>query len=81
MVSITLSVPEDVKKKMENFPEMNWSGFIRKAIVEKTKELTWKEEMLKKLKEEESINEWAVKLQRTARKGRFQQLKAKGLVE
>lgn len=80
MVSITLSVPEEVKHKMEQFSEINWSGFVRKCITEKTKELSWKEEMLKKLKKEEKITEWAVKLQRSGRKGRFEELKRKGLI-
>lgn len=80
MVSVTLSVPEETKHKMDKFSEINWSGFIREAIIEKTKELSWKEEMLKRLKDEEEITGWAVKLQRTARKGRFEKLKKKGLI-
>ena len=32
MVNITLSVPEDLKKEMEKFPEMNWSVIVRGAI-------------------------------------------------
>lgn len=80
MVSVTLSVPEEIKQKMERFQEMNWSGFIRKAIIEKTQELTWKEEMLKKLKGEEEITEWSISLQQKARNNRFEQLKKKGLV-
>lgn len=32
MVNITLSVPEDLKKEMEKFPEMNWSVIARAAI-------------------------------------------------
>ena len=41
MVSITLSVPEEVKHQMEQFSEINWSGLVRKTIIEKTKELKW----------------------------------------
>lgn len=81
MVSITLAVPQEVKKKMEQFDEINWSGFIRKCILEKTEELSWKEEMLKKLQSEKPLNEWAVKLSREAKKGRFEALKNKGLVQ
>ena len=80
MVSVTLSVPEDVKQKMEKFSEINWSGFIRKSIEEKTRDLSWREEMLKKLKKEEELTDWAVKLQRSAREDRFEELKKKGLV-
>ncbi|MBR9704372.1 hypothetical protein GOV12_03095 [Candidatus Pacearchaeota archaeon] len=33
MVNITLSMPEDIKKDMEKFPEINWSVIARKAII------------------------------------------------
>lgn len=80
MVSITLAVPEKVKKRMERFSEVNWSGFVRKVIIQKTEELTWKEELLKELKGEEELRDWAVKLQRASRQGRLEALKKKGLV-
>jgi len=32
MVNITLSVPEELKKEMDKFPEMNWSEIARAAI-------------------------------------------------
>ena len=32
MVSITLSVPEDLKHEMDSFPEINWSAVAREAI-------------------------------------------------
>lgn len=77
MVSITLSVPEEVKTKMEAFDEINWSGFVRKCIAEKTRALELAE---KWAKEEKEISDWSVKLQRTSRKGRFEKLKKKGLI-
>lgn len=46
MVSITLSVPEDLKKEMDTFPDINWSAVAREAIksriimLEKFKEFT-----------------------------------------
>lgn len=80
MVSVTLAIPEEVKKRMEHFSEINWSGFVRKAIVQKTEELTWKEKMLKELKKEEETTDWAVKLQRAGRRGRLGALKKKGLI-
>ena len=36
MVSLTLSVPEELKHKMDKFPEINWSEVARQAISEKT---------------------------------------------
>ena len=35
MVSITLSVSEELKKEMDIHPEMNWSEIARQAIREK----------------------------------------------
>jgi hypothetical protein len=35
MVSITLAVPEELKKEMDSFPEMNWSAVAREAIKKK----------------------------------------------
>ena len=67
MVSITLSVPEEIRKLMKDFPEVNWSGFIRKSLEEKARQLKLKEEMLKELEGEEDFNKWAVDL---IRKGR-----------
>ena len=80
MVSVTLSVPQEVKEKMEKFPEVNWSGFIRRAIEDKTKEMSWKEKLFKKLEDEKDLDDWAVKLQRASRKGRYEELKKKGLI-
>jgi len=80
MASITLSVPEEVKHEMEHFSEINWSGFVRKCISEKTRELSWKEKTLQKLKKEEETTKWAVQLQRAGRKGRAEELKKKGLL-
>lgn len=80
MVSITLSVSQKTKELMNKFSEINWSGFIRKSIEGKVKQLSWKEEMLKKLKEEEAVNEWAVKTLRKSRNGRVKELKKKGLL-
>ena len=68
MVSITLSVPEEVHESMKKFSEINWSGLIRNCITEKTKILETKENMLKQLNEEKEFNEWAVNFIRTERK-------------
>ena len=35
MVSLTLSVSEDIKREMDNFPEINWSVIARAAIKRK----------------------------------------------
>lgn len=35
MVSITLSVPQELKTEMDHHPELNWSEIARQAIREK----------------------------------------------
>ena len=80
MVSITLSVPENTRKQMKEFDEVNWSGLIRKFIESKVKQLAKFEEFKKQLEKEQKINNWAVKLQRAGRSGRLDSLKNKGLI-
>jgi hypothetical protein len=40
MTNITLSVPSELKKKMDMFPEINWSEIARQAIKEKAYQLS-----------------------------------------
>jgi hypothetical protein len=61
MVSITLSVPEEMKDEMENFPEINWSEVARQSIDEKLEELKFLEEFKR---ESDLTQEEAVKLGR-----------------
>lgn len=44
MATITISIPKELKKEMEEFPEMNWTGIIRRAFIDKIKELNRLEE-------------------------------------
>ncbi|MFH1255799.1 MAG: hypothetical protein V1494_00765 [Candidatus Diapherotrites archaeon] len=57
MASITLSVPEELKREMSMFPELNWSAVARKAIVEKIRLLEKLDKALSKsrLSEEDTI--------------------------
>jgi len=57
MVSITLSVPEEMKDEMDEFPEINWSEVARQSIGEKLEELRFLEEFKKEsdLTEEEAV--------------------------
>ena len=80
MVSVTLSISEETRALMKKFSEINWSAFIRQSIEKKVKKLSWKEEMLKKLNQEESFSEWAVEAQRESRRNRLDELKKKGLI-
>jgi len=65
MVNITLSVPQDLKQKMDNFGEINWSAVAREAFDEKIKDL----EFIKKFKAKSTLTEEdAIKLGRELNK-------------
>jgi len=65
MVNITLSLPDDLKKEMEQFVEINWSAVVRQSINNKIRELLF----LKKFKEKSNFSEEdAVKLGRELNK-------------
>jgi len=53
MVTMTLSVPEELKHRMETFQEINWSEVARQAFAEKIKEL----EFLTKFKSKSTLTE------------------------
>ena len=39
MSSLTLAIPADLRVKMSQFPEINWSEVARQAILQKTRQL------------------------------------------
>lgn len=53
MTTMTLAVPFELKQKMENFPEMNWSEVARQAFMQRIKDL----EFLKKFKSDSTLTE------------------------
>lgn len=57
MVSMTLAVPEELKKEMDKHPELNWSEVARQAIKERILLLKKMDELLKnsKLTEEDAL--------------------------
>ena len=59
MVNITLSVPEDMKKEMDQFEEMNWSAVARAAF---KKRLALLKEFRKFTKDSELTQEEAIEL-------------------
>ena len=67
MVSITLSVPDDIRKLMKEFPEVNWSALVRKTIIDEVKRRELKKELLEGLKKDKDLIDWSVDL---IRKGR-----------
>jgi len=53
MTTMTLSVPNTLKQKMDTFPEMNWSEVARQAFLEKIEDMGF----LKKFKERSKLTE------------------------
>lgn len=78
MVSITLSVSEKIRELMKQFPEVNWSGFIRQCIESKAEKLAWKEKMLKQLESERDFDAIALELGREVKQKAWEKLKKEG---
>ncbi len=53
MTTLTLAVPDDMKKKMDSFPEMNWSEVARQAFMQKIEDM----EFLRKFKGKSKLTE------------------------
>lgn len=53
MVNITLSIPKELKRKMDSFIEINWSAVAREAFKEKISDL----EFLKQFKKQSNLTE------------------------
>jgi len=53
MVNVTLSIPSELKHKMDSFAEINWSAVAREAINEKIADL----EFIKKFKSKSTLTE------------------------
>jgi hypothetical protein len=70
MVNITLSVPEELKEKMDKFKEINWSEIARQAIRRRIILLREMDDLLKnsKLTEEDAIRLGREVNRRVARK-------------
>ena len=53
MVSVTLSIPNEIKQKMDKFSWINWSGLAREAFIKKMGEL----ELLEKITMKSKLSE------------------------
>ena len=80
MPNITLSVTEELKRKMDSMPELNWSESVREFLSEKVKRAALLKKLDKLLENSELTEEDALELGRKIKKGRFEKLKHAGLV-
>lgn len=53
MTTLTLAVPDEMKKKMDSFPEMNWSEVARQAFMQKMEDM----EFLRRFKQKSKLSE------------------------
>ncbi len=53
MVNVTLSLPAELKQKMDSFEEINWSAVAREAFDEKIRDM----ELIKKFKSKSTLTE------------------------
>ncbi len=70
---MTLAVPAEMKGKMEEFPEINWSEVARTAFMQKIRDLEFLREFKSK---SEMTDEQALQLGREVRKKLAKRFKA-----
>ncbi|WP_458190651.1 hypothetical protein [Haladaptatus sp. NG-WS-4] len=69
MPTITVNVDDDLKQRMENHPEINWSEVTRQAIKEKVKKLDLMDELpVGSELTNEDVEEISAKINQSARK-------------
>ena len=72
MVNITLSIPHELKHRMDSFAEINWSAVAREAFDEKIRDM----DFLRKFKAKSTITEedalkWGKELNKSLAKRRY----------
>ncbi len=68
MVSITLSIPEELKQKMDEFKFINWSALARELFLKKMKQLEILNKLEKDFSKSELTDEDCLKLGRKLRR-------------
>ncbi len=67
MVSITLSVPKELKQKMDKFEWLNWSALAREAFLNRMKQLEILDKFEKDFEKSKLTDEDCLKLGRELR--------------
>ena len=68
MPTVTLSIPEDVKKKMEKFDWLNWSALARESFLKKMRQLEILDKFEKDFEKSKLTDEECIKLGRELKK-------------
>ena len=77
MASLTLAVPEELKKEMDKFKEINWSAVAREAIKRKVEVL---KEMDKLLAKSAVTMEDTIRLSRKVNKAVAERYRERGIL-
>jgi len=48
MATLTVSIPDELKKRMDEHPEINWSAFLKERFARKVEQLRKFEELVNK---------------------------------
>lgn len=78
MPNITLSIPEELKSKINSLPELNWSEIVREFLSEKVKRYLLLKKLDKMLENSELTEEDCLKLGEKAKTGMLKRYKAEG---
>jgi len=80
MVSITISLDDKTRQEMDKFSWINWSKVAQDILFDRIKKQEKLERLKKILEKSKLTEEDIINLSKKARKGRFKELKKKGLV-
>lgn len=72
MVSVTFSVPDDVKDRMKELAWVNWSELAREDLLRRIKAEHMREQL--KSPDEQALIDWSVELGRKAKAGRWSRM-------
>ena len=80
MVGMTLAIDEKSKNEMQKFSWINWSEVARNILLERLKKQEELDKLKSLLENSELTEKDIMEFSKKARKGRFKELKKKGLV-
>mgnify|MGYP001558222206 FL=1 len=78
MPNITLSIPEELKEKMDKLPEINWSEVTREFLSEKVKRSLLLKKLDKMLENSELTEEDCIRLGNKVKSDMLKRYKAEG---
>ena len=79
-MSITISIDEKSRQEMQKFSWINWSEVARNILLDRLKKQEELEKLKSLLENSKLSEEDIIELSKKARKGRFKELRKKGLV-